>query len=86
MERRRELRQAAEGTVELEVGTAQPRVVVGELIDISSSGFRVRHGDLALATGDKVRYSHSGGAGAALVMWTRVFEGRVESGLYTGPA
>lgn len=83
-ERRKEPREAAQGSVELVVEAPLQRTIAGALVDISHSGFRVRHDDLTLSTGDRVRYSHSGGAGKALVIWTRVFEGRVESGLYTG--
>lgn len=86
MERRCELRQAANGKVELELETSRPRVIVGELVETSISGFRVRHEDMELVTGDKVRYTHPGGTGAAMVMWTRVYQGWVETGLYTGPS
>lgn len=83
-ERRREPREAAAGCVELEVQAPPRRVIAGDLVDLSHSGFRVRHDDLELTTGNRVLFSHSGGAGEATVIWTRVFEGRVESGLYTG--
>lgn len=83
-ERRKEPRRAAQGNVELLVEAPVPKRIAGALVDISHSGFRVRHDDLSLSTGDRVRYSHTGGSGDALVIWTRVFEGRVESGLYTG--
>jgi hypothetical protein len=84
VERRRETRQVAQGRVDLEWAAPAHRSLAGELVDISPSGFRVRHGDLLLTTGTEVRYSHSGSSGAAVVIWTRVFDGKVESGLYTG--
>lgn len=82
-DRRREERQPTEGSVQLEVDAPLPRSIAGTLVDVSPSGLRVRHGDMSLATGQRVRYSHAAGAGTAVVMWTRVFEGAVESGLYT---
>jgi len=86
MERRKEPRCPAEGGVEIRLPEPVSRSIKGELVDISNSGMRVRHGDLSLSTGQRVRYSHAGGAGTALVMWTRVHEGTVESGLYTALA
>ena len=82
MERRREQRLPASGPVELWIERPEGGNVVGELVDISPSGFRIRHSDLSIRTGMRVRYSHSAGSGAALVAWTRVVGQQVESGFY----
>jgi hypothetical protein len=79
-EKRREERSPAEGIVELE--TPEHRRITGFLVDVSNSGLRVRHEDLSLATGHQVRFSHAGGSGTAMVIWTRVFNRTIESGLH----
>jgi hypothetical protein len=81
MERRREARIPASGALELEI-EKEGRRVAGALVDISNSGFRVSHHDLSLRTGMRVRYSHPGGQGVAVVAWTRVVGNDVESGFY----
>lgn len=78
MERRREPRKPASGSV-----TLQPdggNAVVGELLDISASGFRARHADRTLCTGQQLRFEHATARGKARVMWNRIADGNVESG------
>ncbi len=79
-ERRHESRQQASGRIEFTVQAATQVVFQGELLDMSRSGFRARHERTSLSTGEKVRYAHHGGSGAAKVMWSRIFRGKVESG------
>lgn len=85
-ERRSEERYAAEGFVELQPKAPARAAITASLVDVSSGGFRARHRDFSLGTGDKVSFQHAGGSGTAVVMWTRVFDGQVESGFYTNPA
>ncbi len=81
-ERRKDARRPADGVVELDVdGSARTRIS-GTLLDVSQAGFRVRHQCLSLGSGERVGYAYAGGTGRAMVMWTRVFGGEAESGLY----
>jgi len=81
-ERRKSARRQVDGVVELEVDGSERTQISGTLLDVSSGGFRVRHQCLSLASGQRVRYTSAGDAGRAMVMWTRVFGGEAESGLY----
>ena len=80
-EKRKEPRRPADGPVAL-----QPRdsslnsEVAGELIDISFSGFRVRHGCRGFYTGLEVDFRHARAAGRARVVWNRITGPDVESG------
>jgi hypothetical protein len=79
-ERRNEPRYAATGAVEFTVENGRPVVFVGELMDRSQSGFRVRHTNQGLSTGQQVRFVAPSLKGTARVMWSRILAGQVESG------
>ncbi len=79
-ERRREVRRPAQGSVRL--STIQPGVyeTEGELVDVSHSGFRARHGWLELSCGDTVRFAHAFARGIARVVWSRIHAASAETG------
>ena len=77
---RREERRKAEGAVRVSFSNPQPVQVEGELVDISTSGFRMAHGSVALSAGLMVEFSHAKAKGQAQVMWNRVLDNRVETG------
>lgn len=79
-ERRRVSRVAAEGPIWLQVRAPQSKRIEGRLLDESAAGFRVRHTDRSLATGDEVEFSYSGRSGRARVVWTRILPEEAQSG------
>jgi len=79
-EQRREARQPAEGPVLVRFADPQPLEILGQLMDVSPSGFRMSHANQALQTGQVVEFSHTHAAGAARVMWNRIMDHRVETG------
>jgi hypothetical protein len=79
-EKRREMRQPAEGPVLVRFADPQPLEVLGQLMDVSPSGFRMSHANQALHSGQMVEFSHSLAVGAARVMWNRIVDQRVETG------
>jgi len=80
-EKRREPRQAAEGTV-LIMTEGPATTTVGALLDTSVHGFRAKHTNGALQTGQEVEFEHSGRRGKAKVVWNRIHSSGVESGFY----
>ena len=79
-EKRREPRRSADGSVHVIYFDPQKVDVVGRLIDVSQSGFRMEHSCASLSTGQVVDFSHSEAAGRARVMWKRIMGESVESG------
>ena len=79
-EKRREDRRDATGTVRVRFSDPRTVEIEGELMDISSSGFRMAHGCASLEAGQLVEFSHVEAAGRARVMWNRILAERVESG------
>ncbi len=79
-ERRRKPRRAASGVIRLTIVGDDPLQFQGELVNISESGFRVRHHQTKLHAGQEVDFEHDRGQGSARVMWTRILGERVESG------
>jgi hypothetical protein len=79
-EKRRELRNPAEGPVLVRFADPQPLEILGELMDVSSSGFRMSHANQSLHSGQVVEFSHYLAVGAARVMWNRIMDQRVETG------
>jgi hypothetical protein len=79
-EKRREMRQPAEGPVLVRFADPQPLEILGELMDVSPSGFRMAHANQSLHSGQVVEFSHSLAVGAARVMWNRIVDQRVETG------
>jgi hypothetical protein len=80
LEKRREQRRKASGTVCVSFRDARARQIEGRLIDMSHSGFRMAHGETSLPTGQVVEFSHSQSSGQARVMWNRIAGGTVETG------
>ncbi len=80
LDRRRIERRPAEGEVVLCLEQLEPILIWGELRDVSSDGFRVRHQHMALCTGQQVSFHHADAEGLAEVVWNRVLGDRVESG------
>lgn len=79
-ERRGEFRSAARGLVQLEILGAERRPFSAGLLDYSATGFRAKHLELGLATGDKVAFKHKYGSGIASVAWCRVHGRFAQSG------
>ena len=80
LEPRTEPRQPAEGPVLVRFADPQPEEILGQLMDVSPSGFRMAHANQSLQSGQVVDFSHSLAAGAARVMWNRITDQRVETG------
>lgn len=79
-EKRREARRAATGSVRVKFTDPEPLEFDGELIDISTSGFRVTHACTSLQSGQVVEFAHLEASGRARVMWNRILAGGVETG------
>jgi hypothetical protein len=79
-ERRREAREPASGEVTLVVDGMPPVRVRGVLMDVSRSGFRVRHTFPDLNCGAEVTFQHPAGGGRARVMWNRYTPSDCETG------
>lgn len=78
-DQRREPRHPARGAVKIK---GQLGKIDGELVDVSSSGFRMEHQDKALKPGQVIEFWHAYAAGKARVIWNRILEGRVETGFF----
>lgn len=85
-EKRREARRAASGNVRVKFTDPEPLEIDGELIDISTSGFRMTHACTSLQSGQVVEFAHVEASGRARVMWNRILAGGVETGflVFTG--
>jgi hypothetical protein len=79
-EKRREVRHPAEGPVLVSFSDPQRMDILGDLVDVSPSGFRMAHANQSLQSGQVVEFSHTHAAGAARVMWNRIMDQRVETG------
>jgi len=79
-EQRREPRRPAEGPVVIRFGEPAQQIY-GHLVDVSNRGFRFAHDCATLETGQTVEFSHPEAAGKAKVVWNRIAESGVESGL-----
>ena len=79
-EKRTETREPAEGPVLVHYSNPQPMEILGQLVDVSASGFRMAHANQALQAGQLVGFSHSFAIGTARVMWNRIMDHRVETG------
>jgi len=79
-EKRQELRQPAEGPVLVHFSDPQPMEILGKLMDVSRSGFRMAHANQSLHSGQVVNFSHSCATGTARVMWNRIMDQSVETG------
>jgi len=79
-ERRREPRRPASGPVRLGLKSPSPQELDAELMDVSTSGFRIRHRYGPLALGSDVVFRHPEAAGHARVVWNWVLPDHVETG------
>jgi hypothetical protein len=84
-ERRVETRQPAQGEVILALSGPIPRMVSGQLLDTSRSGFRASHSSPLLETGSRVQFRFESVAGVARVCWNRSSGGRWETGFLILP-
>jgi PilZ domain len=80
-EKRREPRLPAHGKVSVHFSNPQRVEIQGELVDVSASGFRMSHEHQSLVAGQMVEFSHPTAAGEARVMWNRIVNRHVETGL-----
>jgi hypothetical protein len=79
-ENRREPRRNATGAVKVWFEDPKRYEIQGELMDLSTSGFRMTHECRELCTGQVVQFSHLEAAGRAKVVWNRILTAHVESG------
>lgn len=84
-ERRAEPRLPAQGEVILALSGPVPRMISGQLLDTSRSGFRALHSSPLLETGSKIQFRHGAQSGVARVCWNRSTDGRWESGFLILP-
>jgi hypothetical protein len=80
IERRREERRPVSGGVHLRQAGTILGPFLGHLIDVSPTGFRIRHGRLTLASGQLVDFQYAGQSGQARAMWTRILGEEAETG------
>jgi hypothetical protein len=80
IERRVAERQPADGEVVVDCGGILPRRVSGILVDVSQSGFRMKHREPVMERGDTVHFHFQSREGEARVMWNRSEGGDVETG------
>jgi len=86
IEQRAEPRYSSQGEVlfsfgETEYTKGRSKEIRGKLLDRSASGFRAEHDCPELTSGQVVRFRLTPSAkGRARVVWTRILEGRVETG------
>jgi hypothetical protein len=79
-EQRRETRRRGIGEVLVRSESPGSRDILGRLVDVSDSGFRMAHDCAALTAGQYVAFSHVEAKGRARVVWTRIVDEAVESG------
>ena len=79
-DRRAEQRHTAYGPVWLRVQSSARVPALGQLLDITKSGFRARHRLRRLRPGQEVEFEVAGFPGLARVVWTRILGGQAESG------
>jgi hypothetical protein len=86
-DRRTQPRPPAGGQLELRPEWfASTTSIPGQMLDINSGGFRVRHGFQALVPGHIVAFAYGHQRGRARVVWTRILGDQVvESGFMTLP-
>ncbi len=78
-ERRVAPRHKAAGQVSFRLAELQ-LAFEGRLLDISSSGFRVRHGNSQLRSGQECEFVLPGSKGLARVVWNRITPEHIETG------
>ena len=80
LEKRREPRQAARGTVILRLPGPHPVEIRGQLVDVSSSGFRAAYDSTPFEAGQVIEFEHSRLRGSARVIWNRIGGGQIQTG------
>jgi hypothetical protein len=81
-ERRTEARRRVTGEVRLRQPGAVSGSFLGHLIDVSPTGFRIRHDRLTVASGQLVDFQWAGQTGQARAMWTRILGTEAETGFH----
>ncbi len=79
LDRRREERQPAKGRVVVRLDQGKT-IIRGEMMDVSSSGFRIRYRGEALSAGSEVDISYPWGEVRASIVWVRRENGWTEVG------
>ncbi len=79
-ESRKEPRRPVNGEVRVLFENPQRHEIHGRLVDLSVSGFRMKHEYAALEAGQIVEFSHIEAAGHARVVWNRIADAGVETG------
>jgi hypothetical protein len=79
-ERRRAQRRAATGTIEVLFADPVPTVIEGEVLDVSSTGFRLSHTSNQLVAGLDVQLRYEGHQYLARIIWTHIQNGHRQSG------
>jgi hypothetical protein len=80
VEKRKDARVPAQGTVRLQPEELFAKQIIARLIDISSRGFRAYHYHDALTRGQMVHFQHASASGQARVVWNRITANSVETG------
>ncbi len=81
-DQRREPRRRANGRVQVKFTDPRPQEIAGKLMDVSPSGFRMKHECASLHSGQIVEFSHQEATGKAQVVWNRILSGGVETGFF----
>jgi hypothetical protein len=79
-ERRNAVRHKATGSVSLQVPEETEGHFEGQLLDISSTGFRAVHANNHLRSGQECDFTLPGTRGKARVVWNRITPTHVETG------
>lgn len=82
VEQRIEDRKPAEGEIWFVLDVPGSPEIRGSMLDSSKSGFRASHSQMALSAGERVRFRHASGQGAAVVVWNRILARHVETGFF----
>lgn len=81
-DRRAEARLKANGNVTLRLNEEYQVPFEAKLMDISASGFRARHANTELRSGQECDFSLPGTRGRAKVAWNRTTPEFIESGFF----
>lgn len=79
-DRRNAVRHKANGSVSLRLSEESNGNFEGRLLDISSTGFRVRHAHSQLRSGQECDFTLPGSSGKARVVWNRITPEHIETG------
>jgi hypothetical protein len=79
-DKRRETRRLGTGKVRVRFTDPQLLEIDGKLMDVSASGFRMKHDCTSLHCGQFVEFAHIEAIGRAQVIWNRILAGGVETG------